>query len=86
MLRDPLLVQAALGGALDAAVRVRSRKAHAPVFGAMRELAAQYPRFGYRGIRVFLGRRGMAMSPDRAQRIWRSAELQVMSRAAVVSE
>jgi putative transposase len=55
-------------------------KRDAPVIGAMRELAAQYPRFGYRRIRVFLGRRGMAMSPDRAHRIWRSAKLQVPRR------
>ena len=52
----------------------------APVIGAMRELAAQYPRFGYRRIRVFLRRRGMVMSPDRAHRIWRSAKLQVPRR------
>lgn len=49
----------------------------APVIGAMRELAAQYPRFGYRRIRVFLERRGMRMSADRAHRIWRRAGLQV---------
>jgi transposase InsO family protein len=50
------------------------------VIGAMRELAAQYPRFGYRRIRVFLGRRGHAMSADRAHRLWRSAGLQVPRR------
>lgn len=44
-------------------------KRDAPVVEAMRELAAQYPRFGYRRIRVFLGRRGLAMSADRAHRI-----------------
>ena len=44
-------------------------KRDAPVIGAMRELAAQYPRFGYRRIRVFLGRRGHAMSADRAHRL-----------------
>ncbi len=52
-------------------------KRDAPVMGAMRELAAQYPRFGYRRIRVFLARRGMRMSADRAHRIWRRAGLQV---------
>ena len=51
-----------------------------PVIAAMRELAAQYPRFGYRRIRVFLERRGMRMSPDRAHRIWRRAGLQVPRR------
>lgn len=58
----------------------RLAKRDAPVLGAMRELAAQYPRFGYRRIRVFLGRRGMAMSADRAHRIWRCAGLQVPRR------
>jgi putative transposase len=58
----------------------RLAKRDAPVVGAMRELAAQYPRFGYRRIRVFLGRRGMPMSADRAHRIWRCAGLQVPRR------
>ena len=52
----------------------------APVIEAMRELGAQYPRFGYRRIRVFLERRGMRMSADRAHRIWRLAGLQVPRR------
>jgi len=43
----------------------------APVVAAMRELSAQYPHFGYRRIHVFLGRRGHAMSTDRALRLWR---------------
>jgi len=55
-------------------------KRDAPVVAAMRELAAQYPRFGYRRIQVFLERRGMAMSADRAHRIWRRAGLQVPRR------
>jgi putative transposase len=55
-------------------------KRDAPVIGAMRELAAQYPRFGYRRIRVFLGRCGHAMSADRAHRLWRGAGLQVPRR------
>ena len=58
----------------------RLAKRDAPVVGAMQELAAQYPRFGYRRIRVFLGRRGMPMSADRAHRIWRCAGLQVPRR------
>jgi len=52
----------------------------APVIGAMRELAAQYPRFGYRRIRVFLARQGHAMSPGRAHRLWRHTGLQVPRR------
>ena len=49
----------------------------APVLAAMRGLSAQYPRFGYRRIHVFLGRRGFELSPDRTHRLWRSAGLQV---------
>ena len=49
----------------------------APVVAAMHELAAQYPRYGYRRIQVFLERRGYAMSADRAHRLWRLHGLQV---------
>jgi putative transposase len=49
----------------------------APVVAAMCELAAQYPRYGYRRIQVFLERRGHAMSADRAHRLWRQHGLQV---------
>ena len=52
----------------------------AAVLAAMRELAQQYPRCGYRRIRVFLRRRGFVLSPDRAHRIWRAAGLQVPRR------
>jgi putative transposase len=52
----------------------------APVIAAMRELSAQYPRFGYRRIQVFLARRGLVMSADRAYRIWKQAGLQVPRR------
>jgi putative transposase len=55
-------------------------KRDAPVIGAMRELAAQYPRFGYRRIQVFLARRGLVMSADRAYRLWKNAGLQVPRR------
>ena len=55
-------------------------KRDAPVVAAMRELSAQYPRFGYRRIQVFLARRGHVMSADRAYRIWKSAGLQVPRR------
>jgi len=55
-------------------------KRDAPVIEAMRELSAQYPRFGYRRIQVFLERRGLAMSADRAYRIWKKAGLQVPRR------
>ena len=49
----------------------------APVIEHMRELSAQYPRYGYRRIHVFLERRGLVMSVDRAHRIWRQNGLQV---------
>jgi putative transposase len=49
----------------------------APVLVHMKELAAQYPRYGYRRIQVFLARRGHPMSADRAHRLWRQAGLQV---------
>lgn len=49
----------------------------APAVGVMRELAAQYPRYGYRRIHVFLERHGHAMSADRAHRLWRLHGLQV---------
>jgi putative transposase len=52
----------------------------APVVTAMRELAAQYPRYGYRRIQVFLARQGHVMSPDRVHRLWRQLALQVPRR------
>ena len=54
--------------------------ADAPVVGKMRELAAQYPRYGYRMIRGLLATKGIAMSADRAHRLWRGAGLQVPRR------
>ena len=47
------------------------------VLAAMRRLGAQYPRYGYRRIHVFLEREGYVMSPDRAHRLWKHAALQV---------
>lgn len=35
----------------------------APAVAVMHELAAQYPRYGYRRIQVFLARRGHAIEP-----------------------
>lgn len=60
-------------------VRYQSRLAvrDAPAVAVMQELAAQYPRYGYRRIQVFLERRGHAMSADRAHRLWRLHGLQV---------
>ena len=52
----------------------------APAVGVMRELAAQYPRYGYRRIQIFLKRAGHPMSADRTHRLWRRAGLQVPRR------
>lgn len=52
----------------------------APVLLDLRELAAQYPRYGYRRMQIFLARKGHVMSADRAHRLWRVAGLQVPRR------
>lgn len=64
------------------ALSYRSRKAakDAPVIARMTELSAQYPRYGYRRVRIFLGRDGHRMSPGRAHRLWHRAGLQVPRR------
>ena len=63
-------------------LRYTSQLTHrdAPAIAAMRALAAQYPRFGYRRIRIFLARLGHVMSVERAHRLWRQAGLQVPRR------
>ena len=58
----------------------RLEQRDAPVLEAMRDLARQYPRYGYRRIQVFLARQGCEMSADRAYRLWRQAGLQVPRR------
>ena len=52
------------------ALSYRSRKAlkDAPVIKHMKVLSRQYPRYGYRRIRVFMGRDGYGMSVGRAHR------------------
>ena len=52
----------------------------APVTTQMRELAGQYPRYGYRQVRIFLERDGHRMGTDRAYRLWKKANLQVPRR------
>jgi putative transposase len=61
------------------ALSYQGRKAasDAPVVERMRELSAQYPRYGYRRIRIFLGRDGYRMSPGRTYRLWRAVGLQL---------
>jgi putative transposase len=49
----------------------------ADVLPSMRTLAAQYPRYGYRTIRIFLERQGHVLGTDRMYRLWRQAQLQV---------
>ena len=58
----------------------RKTEKDAPVLGRMSELARQYPRYGYRRIRIFLGRDGHLMSASRAYRLWQAARLQVPRR------
>jgi putative transposase len=64
------------------ALRYRSRKAvkDAAAIARMKELSAQYPRCGYRRIRIYLGRDGHRMSVGRAYRLWRAAGLQLPRR------
>ena len=69
-------------GVARSALGYRSVKAvrDAPVLACMTALAAQYPRFGYRRIRIFLDREGHAMSWGRCYRLWCRAGLQVPRR------
>jgi len=72
----------ALIGVARSALSYESKLARqdAPVIAIMHELARQYPRYGYRRIRIFLKRQGHAMGPDRCHRLWRQAGLQVPRR------
>jgi putative transposase len=64
------------------ALEYRSKLAvkDAPAMSRMSELAAQYPRYGYRQVRIFLARDGHHMGTDRAYRLWKRAGLQVPRR------
>jgi len=75
----PLRRACALFRTARSGLRLESKraKADAPVITQMRELAAQYPRYGYRTMQLLLVRRGASMSASRAYRLWRCAELQV---------
>lgn len=44
---------------------------------AMRRLAGQYRRYGYRRIQVLLAREGFEIRDERSHRLWRKAVLQV---------
>lgn len=52
-------------------------KCDAPFLAAIQELAALYPRYGYRRIHVFLERSAHVMSADRTRWLWRQCALQV---------
>jgi len=58
---------------------IRAEK-DAPAIAAMRSFSAQYPRYGYRRIRIFLGREGHHMGTQRAHRLWKAAGLQLPRR------
>src|SRR5215203_415283 len=49
----------------------------AAVVARLRTLAGQYPRYGYRTIRIFLERQGHAVGTDRMYRLWRQEGLHV---------
>jgi putative transposase len=57
------------------AYRLRQPVKDAPALAAMHRLSSQYPRYGYRRIRIFLRREGLAMGVNRARRLWRQAGL-----------
>ena len=50
------------------------------MLAAMRQLSSQYPRYGYRRIRIFPRREGLAMGTSRAERLWRKAGPQLPRR------
>lgn len=52
----------------------------APVIEAMKALSSQYPRYGYRRIRIFLRRAGHELGVHRTHRLWRQAGLQLPRR------
>jgi len=55
--------------------RLRQPEKDAAVLVAMNRLSGQYPRYGYRRIRIFLRREGLAMGINRARRLWHQAGL-----------
>jgi putative transposase len=63
-------------------LRYQSRRAakDAAAIARMKELSVQYPRCGYRRVRIYLGRDGHRMGVGRAYRLWRAAGLQLPRR------
>lgn len=60
--------------------QLRLPQKDAPVIEAMKALSAQYPRYGYRRIRIFLLRQGHELGWHRTHRLWRQAGLQLPRR------
>lgn len=58
----------------------RMESKDAGIVEKMSALAEQHPRYGYRRVRVLLGRVGVHMSADRAHRLWKKAGLCVPKR------
>ena len=52
----------------------------APLIEALQGLSSQYPRYGYRRMRIFLRRAGHELSWERTHRLWRKAGLQLPRR------
>ena len=52
----------------------------APLIEALKGLSSQYPRYGYRRMRIFLRRAGHELSWERTHRLWRKAGLQLPRR------
>ena len=50
---------------------LRQPEKDAAIVAAMRRWSSQYPRYGYRRIRIFLRRDGLAMGLNRVRRLWR---------------
>ncbi len=65
------------GGAFGARLPIDEGSAGCAGAGANGGAVVQYPRYGCRRIRIFLGRDGYAMSPGRAYRLWLRARLQL---------
>lgn len=53
---------------------------NAPVIADMKMLSSQYPRYGYRRIRIFLQRRGHRLGWQRTYQLWSAAGLQLPRR------
>ncbi len=62
--------------------RHRMPQRDGPVLQAMQRLAQQYPRYGYRRIRIFLAREGHEMSWEKAHRLWRRGGTAIAEAAA----